>query len=111
MTIVNRTKRVMLSENIKEAKAYQEKKRGLIGSDGKIGLTMKTRWGVHTFGMKFPIDILVLDKTNKVVKYKRNLKPGKIFFWNPLYNKVVEVPTALLPEGTVRIGDNVQTTS
>ena len=107
MTIVNRTKRVMLSENIKEAKAYQEKKQGLIGSDGKTGLYMQTRWGVHTFGMTFSIDVMILDTQNRVVKYKRNLKQNRVFFWNPVYNKIIEIPTALLLEGMVSVGDEI----
>ena len=95
---------VMLSENIREAKTYAEKKQGLLGSNGKTGLFMKTRWGVHTFGMKFPIDVLVLNKQNKVIRYKRNMKPNRVFFWNPVYNKVVEIPTGLLPKGAVEMG-------
>ena len=99
---------VMLSENIREAKTYAEKKQGLLGSNGKTGLFMKTRWGVHTFGMKFPIDVLVLNKQNKVIRYKRNMKPNRVFFWNPVYNKVVEIPTALMPQGIVCIGDELE---
>ena len=99
---------VMLSENIREAKTYAEKKQGLLGSNGKTGLFMKTRWGVHTFGMKFPIDVIVLNKQNKVIRYKRNMKPNRVFFWNPVYNKVVEIPTALMPQGIVCIGDELE---
>lgn len=107
MTIINRTRNLVLSGNIKEVQTHQEKKQGLIGSDGATGLFMKTRSGVHTFGMSFPIDLIILDKKNRVVKYKRSLKPNQIIFWNPLYNKVVEIPTALLPKGIVQIGDEM----
>lgn len=108
MILINRTRGVMLMENIREVKTYKEKKQGLIGSDGRTGLFMKTRWGIHTFGMKFPLDVLILDKKNKVVEYKRNLKPNRTMFWNPLYNKVVEIPTALVPENVVYIGDEME---
>ena len=98
---------MMLCKNVREAKTYQEKKRGLIGSDGKTGLFMKTRWGVHTFGMTFPIDVVILDKKNKVIKYKRGMKPNRIMLWSPIYNKVVEIPTALIPEEVIQIGDEL----
>lgn len=101
---------MMLCENIREAKTYKEKKLGLLGSDGTTGLFMRTRWGVHTFGMKFPIDVIILDTKNRVVKYKRNLKPRKCFFWNPKYNQVVEIPTNLVREGTIEIGDEISIT-
>lgn len=107
MTIINRTRSVVLSENVKEAKTYQEKKLGLLGSDGRTGLYIQTRWGIHTFGMKFPIDVLILDEKNRVVKYKRNLKPNRVFFWNPRYSRVIEIPTSLIQEGTIEIGDKI----
>ncbi|MDO8752147.1 MAG: DUF192 domain-containing protein [Candidatus Wolfebacteria bacterium] len=110
MTIINRTRSVVLSENVKEAKTYKEKKLGLLGSDGKTGLFMKTRWGVHTFGMKFPTDVLILDTKNRVVRYKRNLQPSRIFFWNPKHNQVIEIPTNLVGEETVEIGDEISIT-
>lgn len=53
---------------------------------------LETRWGIHTFFMKFPIDVMVLDNKNKVVKIKRELKPWRLFLWNPKYYKVVELP-------------------
>ena len=93
--------------NVKKASTPGEKLKGLIGSDGKTALYMQTRWGIHTFGMSFPIDLIILDRKNKVVKYKRNLKPNRVFFWSPIYNNVVEVPTALVPEGAVKIGDEI----
>ncbi|MDP3785452.1 MAG: DUF192 domain-containing protein [bacterium] len=108
MVLVNRTRSVVISENIREAKTYAEKKQGLIGSDGKTGLLFKTRWGVHTFGMAFSIDVLVLNKKNKVVKYKRNLKPNRVMFWMPACDKVVEIPTALMLEGIVEVGNELE---
>lgn len=108
MTIINRTRSVVLSENVKEAKTYKEKKLGLLRSDGKTALFMQTRWGIHTFGKSFPIDVIILDKTNKVVKYTRNMKPGKFFFWNPKYSRVVEIPTSLMRERVVEIGDELK---
>ena len=48
--------------------------------------------GVHTFGMKFPIDVVVLDRNNIVKKIKKDMRPGKFFFWNPKYKKVLELP-------------------
>lgn len=57
----------------------------------------KTRFGIHTFGMHYPIDVVILDKTDSIRKIQENLAPNKIFLWNPLFNTVVE-----LPQGTVR---------
>lgn len=81
----------------KEAKTFSQKIRGLIGSPKPYPLLLQTRWGIHTFGMRYAIDVIVVDKENTIVKIKQNLKPNKIFLWNPRYTTVIE-----LPEGTIR---------
>lgn len=75
----------------------KEKIQGLIGKDKPYTLLIKTHFGIHTFGLKFPIDVLILNNENKVVSIRENLKPNRIFLWNPRYEKVIE-----LPKGTIR---------
>ena len=48
---------------------------GLIGKD-PTPLFFKTRFGIHTFGVITPIDVLILDKNYKVVKIKALLPLG-----------------------------------
>lgn len=69
---------------------------GLLGAKKPYGVFFNTRFGIHTFFMKFPIDVLVLDKEHKAVMLKKSLKPYRIFLWNPKFDKVLE-----LPEGTI----------
>lgn len=76
----------------KQAKSIKDYTFGLLLEENRNGLLIKTRFGIHTFFMKFPIDVYVLDKNLKVVKVKKNLKPNRMFFWNPKYNMVVELP-------------------
>ena len=64
---------------------------------------LKTHFGIHTFGLKFPIDILILNNNNKVVSIKENLKPNKIFLWNPIYEKVVELPRGTIEKKAIKI--------
>lgn len=82
---------------VREADTFLKKLKGLIGSQKLYPLLIRTRWGIHTFGMRCPIDVIVVDKENTIVKIKQNLKPNKIFLWNPRYTTVIE-----LPEGTIR---------
>lgn len=57
----------------------------------------ETRFGVHTFFVKHPIDVVILDDHNVVKKVTHALQPWRIFVWNPKWSRVVE-----LPEGTIR---------
>ena len=70
--------------------------KGLIGSKPQP-ILFKTRFGIHTIGVRYPIDIVILDNKNVVQKIKEGLRPNNFFFWNPSFDKVIE-----LPNGTVK---------
>ena len=76
---------------------------GLINSEKAYPVLIQTRFGIHTFGMRFPIDILILDKNNKVVKISKNLKPNRIFLWNPMFDKVIELPAGEIEKRGIRL--------
>ena len=42
------------------------------------GLLIKPCNSIHTFFMKFSIDVLFVDRENNVIKVIRDLQPGKI---------------------------------
>ncbi len=65
---------------------------GLIGKRNPEILLFKTRFGIHTFGLRFPIDVLILDDNGKIVQAKEGMGPNSIFFWNPKYKTVLELP-------------------
>jgi uncharacterized protein len=91
----------------KEARNLKERIRGLIGKDKPYVLMIRTRFGIHTFGVKFPIDVLILDNENKTVSIKENLKPKRIFLWNPRYEKVLELPRGTIKKRGLKISDTI----
>jgi uncharacterized protein len=78
---------------------------GLLGRrefpDGE-GLLITPCKGVHTFLMKFPIDVLFLDRDNRVIETVSRLQPhrmSRVFF---SCCRVIEVPAgAIEASGTV----------
>lgn len=64
----------------------------------------ETRWGIHTFFMKYPIDVLVLNKKSRVVAFKKDLKPNRIFVWNMLYKRVLELPSGFIASHNISNG-------
>jgi uncharacterized membrane protein (UPF0127 family) len=91
MKIINKTKDKVLSSNAEVAGSLLQKGLGLIGQDRSKSLILHTRWGIHSFGLKNTIDILVLGGKDEVV-IKKELKPWRILIWNPVYKTVVELP-------------------
>ena len=95
---------------IKEAKNVKEKIFGLIGKKKPYSFMLKTHFGIHTFGLKFPIDILILDSNNKVVNIKPSLSPNRIYIWNPIYCKVLELEEGYIDKNQINLGNKVTLT-
>ena len=97
----------MITLFVKKARNLKEKVIGLIGKEKPASLLIKTRFGIHTFGLKYPIDVLILDKYNNVAVIKGNLRPNKIFVWNPMYEKVLELPEGTIDKKKIKINDEI----
>lgn len=76
---------------------------GLTLKNEPISMQFITNFGIHTFLMNHPIDVLILDNNSKVLKIKKNLKPNKLFFWNPKFSKIIEL--MLIKNHNTKIGD------
>jgi uncharacterized membrane protein (UPF0127 family) len=81
---------------------------GLLGVDKAYPVFFKTRFGIHTFGLRFPIDVIVLNKDNKVVRIKEDLQPNKIFIWNPKHDKVLELPAGKIKKLIIKFGERIK---
>ena len=105
MRILNRTQNIVLAEGAREAKTWREKARGLLGEREAHPILIRTRWGIHTVGMRFPIDVVIMDARHCVRVLRSNLKPGSFFFWNPRYMMVLELPLGMIRATKISLGD------
>jgi uncharacterized membrane protein (UPF0127 family) len=81
MRIINKTNSAILAEDVVVADAPLKRMSGLLGrKDFYKGqaLILKPCNSMHTFFMRFPIDVLFVDKDNRVVKALSNLRPFRI---------------------------------
>src|SRR3989344_6983486 len=92
---------------VKEAKNIKEKVIGLIGTKEPYALLLKTYFGIHTFGLKFSIDVLILNKNGEVIRIKKSLKPNSIFIWKPIYNNVLELPDGYVDKKNIKLNDQI----
>lgn len=86
-------------------KGVIDKMRGLIGTDKAEPVLLKTRFGIHTFGVRFPIDVLILDGQNTVAITKENLRPNRIFVWPWKYDTVIELPAGEIKKQKIKEGN------
>lgn len=98
----------MVKIKAKKAISTLQKIKGLIGETSIKPLVITTRFGIHTFGMKQAIDVIVLDKNQKVVKFRNNLKKNSVFVWNPIYNTVIELRGGYIKRAGIKTGDTIE---
>ena len=83
-----------------------ERMRGLLGRSGLPageGLFLPHCWTVHTFFMRFPIDVAYVTSDNTVVKLVDELKPWRIS-WCWLAQSAVEMPAGWAQKIGLSIG-------
>lgn len=63
---------------------------------------------IHTFFMRFPIDVLFVDKNNRVVKVVKNFKPWRISAFVKNADYVVELASGSVTDSLVKVGDQIK---
>src|SRR6266581_4925910 len=99
MRAINSTKNQDLASRLAIAESIFSRMKGLLGrnslDDGE-GLLIRPSKGIHTFGMKFPIDAIFLNKENRITAVSKELPPNRL---TPIYFSAACVIE--LPAGTV----------
>lgn len=108
MKVINKTKKTILAPYIQKKTSFFAKSRGLIGKNENQAIMFSTHFGIHTFGVFHPIDVIILDPKNNVVALRQELKPNRIFLWNPLYSQVLELPAGTIQKSHTTKGDHVE---
>ncbi|MFD4018079.1 DUF192 domain-containing protein [Streptomyces sindenensis] len=86
------------------AASYRARTKGLLGRDGIEGAMMLTPCGsVHTFRMRFPIDVAYLDRTFTVLAVT-TMKPGRLGLPRLRARHVVEAEAGAMARWGVRPG-------
>lgn len=71
------------------------------------GLWIAPTEGIHTFGMKFPIDVVFLNRAKKILKIRPNMVRGRIAI-SLRAHSVLELPAGTLEATGTAKGDQLQ---
>lgn len=109
----NRTRNAYLATNVSIAGTHWSRLRGLMGKDiasfpAGNGLWIIPSHGVHTLAMRFPIDVLYLDRDKHVVHVEENLKPWRVAKVNMRTASVLELPGNTLKSTGTAVGDEIE---
>jgi len=108
----NRTRTTYLATELLVANTHWSRFRGLMARDSTRfrrgqGLWIVPCHGVHTFAMRFPIDVLYLDQTRTVIHIEDGLKPWRVAAIRARAASVLELPTGTVEETQTAVGDQV----
>jgi uncharacterized protein len=102
----DRTGRIVAS-SIEFAVDSRSRRTGLLGRSvlpDRHALILAPSNGIHTFGMRFPIDVIFLTRAGKVTKTRPDLGPSRVCFALSAY-AVIELPVGALQSSETRRGD------
>lgn len=110
MRAINKNTGHTLAGRVLTAETLLSRSRGLLGRNelpvGE-GLLIRPCRGVHTFFMKFPIDIVFLDRSQRVVATVGHLKPGRMTRIFLKAGSALELPAGTIALSLTKFGDEV----
>jgi len=108
VSVVNQTRGTTVGENVELASTSLTRLWGLLGRRGVEaggGLWIMPSSGVHTMGMRFPIDVVGLDKNMRVIKVWHELVPYRVTSVNMKMRSVIELAAGTIRATRIEVGD------
>jgi len=94
--------------SLEVATTAADRRRGLLGRDALDGaLLLRPARMVHTVRMRFPIDVLYVDRSLKIVGLHHTLKPWRVGQMNLRSRFVIELPAGTLRATNTQVGDQL----
>ena len=110
LRVSNQTRNRVLADRADIADTSAKRRTGLLkhtGLDAGEGLWIAPCEGVHTFFMKFPIDVVFLNRKKSVVKVRPNMVRGRIAL-SLRAHSVLELPAGTVQKTGTAVGDQLE---
>lgn len=110
LRVVNQTRGTVLGERVRVADTGLTRIVGLLGErelPAGDGLLILPSQGIHTWGMRFPIDVAILDRGWNVLALRRRMRAFRMtrLFWRAA--AVLELPPGMLESTATAVGDTL----
>ncbi len=109
----NQTRQVYLATELAVAETHWTRLRGLLGtSAGDFGngwgLWIRPCHGIHTLAMRFPIDVVYLNRAGQVVHLEHNVQPWRFSPVRMQAASVLELPSHTVAGTETALGDHIE---
>ena len=111
MPVINLTKKTWLATKVRKADNFITRLVGLLKRTHlgpEEALWLMPSKGIHTIGMKFPIDVVFLTKENLVVGLMSGLPPYRISAVHFRGYSVLELPNGTIRKSRTELGDQFE---
>jgi uncharacterized protein len=110
MHIINQNREKSLATHGRLANTFWSRLRGLLGrtslQEGE-GLVLVGEKSIHTLFMKFPLDIVYIDKNYQVLRADENMVPYRLGPFMSRSAYVLEVPVGTIAATETQVGDQL----
>ncbi len=109
----NHTRQLYLATDLAVAETHWSRLCGLLGTGeddfrNGSGLWIRPCRGVHTLAMRFPIDVVYLDRAGTVVHVEHNLQPWRFSPIRMQSTSVLELPSHTAARTETAVGDSIE---
>lgn len=114
LRVVNSRNQHELGCHIGLADSYLSRLRGMLGRPAPTagqGLLLSPCRSVHMYGMRFPLDVALLDQQGTVIAAYAPLVPGSRTKWHRQAAYALELPAGTLTVSGTLLGDVLQWSS
>jgi uncharacterized protein len=111
MIVINKTRSTIIGDNIELADTHLSRLLGLAGRRqlyAGCGLLIRPSSGVHTFGMRFAIDVIALDKSEKVKRIWHRMSPFRVTAIDFETCSVLELAAGEADRHQIDVGDQLE---
>lgn len=108
MHIYNTTRNTSIATACAEARSFLARLKGLMGHQGLQageGLLIDPCSSVHSYFMRFPIDVIFVDRTHTVVGLTPEMAPNRPYAGARRARYVIELPAGVIAASKTQIGD------
>jgi uncharacterized membrane protein (UPF0127 family) len=111
MPVINITKKTWLATKVRKADNFITRLVGLLKRrhlGPEEALWLMPSKGIHTIGMKFPIDVLFLDKNCVILAIVSGMMPYRISGVQLRAFSVLELPSGTIKKSQTEVGDKLE---
>ncbi len=108
MPIVNLTRNTWMATKVRKAETFLTRLIGLLlrrSLGPEEALWMVPSKGIHTLGMRFPIDVVFLDQKNRVIALRSGMPPCRTTAVYLKARSALELPNGTIKKSHTEIGD------